>query len=127
MSLDRHVTAVLVFVVWFITSPGSSTNVTGQDRLAAAKSVTCTFSVMATGTWMGGDAEADLDASTLSLQFESIDTDGATAEIIGPYGPAHIITRLTRDYLHFVQMFTAGPLYTTTIIDRETHGRTHAT
>ncbi len=120
MSLDRHVTALMVFVVWFITSPGSATNVTGQDRLAAAKSVTCTFSVMATGTWMGGDAEADLDVSTLSLQFESIDTDGATAEIVGPYGQAHIITRLTRDYLHFVQMFTGGPLYTTTIINRET-------
>jgi hypothetical protein len=120
MSLDRHVTVLMVFVVWFITSPGSATNVTAQDRLAAATSVTCTFSVMATGTWLGGDAEAELDASTLSLQFESIDTDGATAEIVGPYGPAHIITRLTPEYLHFVQMFTGGPLYTTTIIDRET-------
>ena len=120
MSLDRHVTALLVFVVWFTTSPVSATTAAGQDRLAAATRVSCTFNVMATGTWTDGDAEADLDASTLSLRFESIDTDGATAEIVGPYGPSHIITRRTGDYLHFVQMFTVGPLYTTTIIDRET-------
>ena len=28
--------------------------------------------------------------------------------------------RQTGDYLHLVQMFTVGPLYTTTVIDRET-------
>ena len=30
------------------------------------------------------------------------------------------IVRQTGDYLHLVQMFTVGPLYTTTVIDRET-------
>ena len=120
MSLDRHITAFVVFVVWFIMSPGSATTVAGQDRLGAVTSVACTFSVIATGTWTEGNAEGELEAATLSLQFEEIDTDGATAEIVGPYGPAHIITRQTRDYLHFLQMFTTGPLYTTTIIDRET-------
>ena len=120
MLLDRHVTALLVFVVWFITSPALATNTAAQDRLTAATSVQCTFSVIAIGTWTEGDAEAELDASTLSLQFESIDTDGATAEIVGRYGQSHIITRRTGDYLHFVQMFSVGPLYTTTIINRET-------
>ena len=35
MSLDRHITAFVVFVVWFIMSPGSATTVAGQDRLEA--------------------------------------------------------------------------------------------
>ena len=76
--------------------------------------------MIATGTWTDGDAEASLDASTFSIQFELIDTDGATAEVVGPYGASSIIVRQTGDYLHLVQMFMVGPLYTTTVIDRET-------
>ena len=124
MSLDRYVMAVWVFVVWCIASPVSVSVAAAQDPLAGVTSVSCTFSVIATGTWTDGEAEASLDASTLSLRFESIDTEGATAEIVGRYGPSHIITRLAGDYLHFVQMFTAGPLYTTTIINRETRDGT---
>ena len=91
-----------------------------QDRLLDATSLDCSFRVISTGTWTAGDASAEVDASTLSLRFEEIDTDGATAEIIGPYGASQIIVRQTGDYLHLVQMFTVGPLYTTTVIDRET-------
>ena len=90
------------------------------DRLAAARSLECTFTLIATGTWTDGAPEADLDAAELSFRFEAIDTQEATAEVIGPFGPSHIITRLTGDYLHFLQMFSGGPLYTTTIFDRET-------
>jgi hypothetical protein len=89
----------------------SLTDVTGLD---------CEFTMIATGTWTEGAAEAGLDASTLTLRFESIDTDGATAEAVGPYGASQLIVRQTGDYLHLVQMFTVGPLYTTTVIDRET-------
>ena len=91
-----------------------------QDRLLDATSLDCSFRVISTGTWTAGDASAEVEASTLSLRFEEIDTDGATAEIIGPYGASQIIVRQTGDYLHLVQMFTVGPLYTTTVIDRET-------
>ena len=67
-----------------------------------------------------GAAEARLDGSTFSIRFEAIDTDVATAEVVGPYGASSIIVRQTGDYLHLVQMFMVGPLYTTTVIDRET-------
>ena len=40
--------------------------------------------------------------------------------MIGPFGPSHIVTRRTGDYLHFLQMFGSGPLYATTVFDRET-------
>ena len=76
--------------------------------------------MIATGTWIDGAAEASLDASTFSIRFEEIDTDSATAEVVGPYGASSIIVRETGDYLHLVQMFMVGPLYTTTVIDRET-------
>jgi hypothetical protein len=93
----------------------------GQDNgLATANRLACSFTLISTGTWTNGQAEASLDTSTLEFQFESINTQEATAEVIGPFGPSHIITRLSGDYLHFVQMLSAGPLYTTTVFNRET-------
>ena len=91
-----------------------------QNRLLNTTGLDCAFSRMSTGGWTDGDAGAEVTPSTLSLRFEEIDTDGATAEIVGPYGASQIIVRQTGDYLHLVQMFTVGPLYTTTVIDRET-------
>ena len=92
----------------------------GQERLLNATGLNCAFSAMSTAGWTDGDAGGDVGPSTLSLRFEDIDTDGATAEIVGPYGASQIIVRQTGDYLHLVQMFTVGPLYTTTVSDRET-------
>ena len=114
-----HVTVAMIvvgaFVAWL-----SAGNAAAQGRLADTTSLDCTFTVIATGTWTDGEAEASLDASTFSIRFVSIDTDGATAEVVGPYGASVIIVRATGDYLHLVQMFMVGPLYTTTVIDRET-------
>lgn len=91
-----------------------------QDRLLNTTALDCAFSAIATAAWAEGNAGAEVKPSTLSLRFEEIDADGATAEIVGPYGASQIIVRQTGDYLHLVQMFTVGPLYTTTVIDRET-------
>ena len=119
MSLSRYVTVGMIVVGVFVASL-STANAAAQRRLADTTSLDCTFTVIATGTWTNGDAEASLDASTFSIRFESIDTDGATADVVGPYGASNIIVRQTGDYLHLLQMFMVGPLYTTTIIDRET-------
>ena len=117
MSPIRQV-AAWAALGWCLAGPAAAA--AQDDRLAAAGSLDCSFTLIATGTWTDGDPEADVDAATLSFRFEAIDTAGATAEVIGPFGPSHIITRLTGDYLHFLQMFSSGPLYTTTIFDRET-------
>ena len=119
MSLSKYVTVPRFVVVVFVASLSGST-ATAQVPLADTTSLDCTFTVIATGTWTNGDAEASLDASTFAIRFESIDTDGATADVVGPYGASIIIVRQTGDYLHLVQMFMVGPLYTTTVIDRET-------
>ena len=121
MALNNHVLALGILVVGLVASQSALAGGAGQNnRLAAVNSLACTFSVMAIGTWADGKPEADLDTSMLSFRFESIDTQEATAEIIGPFGPSHIITRHSGDYLHFVQLFNAGPLYTTTVFERET-------
>ncbi len=108
-------TAAALLVAALAASPGAL----AQD-LYDATALDCSFTVIATADWSEGEADASIEPSTLSLRFEEIDADGATAAIVGPYGASHIIVRQTGDYLHLVQMFTVGPLYTTTVIDRET-------
>ena len=107
-------------VLLVIASLAPVSNAFAQERLLNTRTLDCSFDVLSTGGWADGDAAASVTDSALSLRFEEIDTDGATAEIVGPYGASQIIVRQTGDYLHLVQMFTVGPLYTTTVIDRET-------
>jgi hypothetical protein len=70
---------------------------------------------MATGTWNGGAASAEIKASKLSIGFDQIDADQGTARVIGSFGPSDIIVRFSLGTLHFVQAFREGPLYATTI------------
>ena len=122
MRTSRHIIFVGTMVVTLSLVPAVVTSVAAQNGLAEAAEATCTFSLVATGTWTDGEPEVDTDPSTLSFRFVGIDTDASTADAVGPFGPSHIITRLSGDYLHFMQLFNAGPLYVTTIIDRETSG-----
>ena len=120
MSVHRHVVIVGAVMMMLFSWPAADSRAATQGRLADATALTCTFPVIATGTWTDGEPEAELGTSTLSFQFVEVDTDGGTANAIGPFGPGHIITRLSGDYLHFMQIFNRGPLYTTSIINRET-------
>jgi hypothetical protein len=109
-----------ILVALFLMTLVPASEALAQERLLNTTGLDCVFSTISTGAWTDGSAGAEVTPSTLSLRFEEIDTDGATAEIVGPYGASQIIVRQTGDYLHLVQMFTVGPLYSTTVIDRET-------
>ena len=119
MSANRQVRISRIVAVVFFVSLAAA-HAAAQSRLAATTSLDCSFTAIASGTWTDGAAEGSLDAATLTMRFEAIDTDSATAEVVGPYGASSIIVRQTGDYLHLVQMFMVGPLYTTTVIDRDT-------
>ena len=116
----------LAVVVSAVVGWGESvvTPAAAQNRLAGVTAADCTFLVLATGTWTDGEASAETTTSDLSFRFEGIDTEDATAEAVGPFGVSHIITRLSGQYLHFLQMFQAGPLYSTTILNQETRDDT---
>ena len=96
-----------------------SAQTTTLDKLAAAKTVQCTFAVYATGNWKNGEAEGALKTGKLSVQFIEINTDEGTARMVGGFGTYDIIVRLSQGALHFVQAFRDGPLYVTTIFDKE--------
>lgn len=93
----------------------------GQGKLADAKSLRCTFQMSASGTWAkSGPPQAAVKPATLVLLFENIDTDEGTARLrFGSVGN-DVVAKLSGGYLHFMQSFRSGPLYTTTVFDKQT-------
>jgi hypothetical protein len=121
LHLDRQRSFALAAVVWLAWLGGIS--VEAQGRTAAAKSMRCTFPVHATSTWKkDGPPEAAVTPATLVLLFEAINTDEGTARLRNGSVGSDIVARLSGGYLHFIQSFRTGPLYTTTVFDQETSG-----
>ncbi len=87
-----------------------------QEQLAAATEVDCTFTTMVTGDWDGAETLVETMPTELEVTFTNVSTDEGTADAGTDFGPAFIVVNFTNDYLHFVQMFRAGPLYTTTVM-----------
>ena len=110
---------LLVVAMFVIQYTLGVARVSAQQRLAEATTATCTFPLVAKGTWVSAQPSAAVEAATLTFRFEAIDTEDATAEAVGRFGASHIITRLSGQYLHFMQVFQAGPLYTTTVFNRD--------
>jgi hypothetical protein len=123
MFINRHVRVLGIVTVCFLGSRGVDAQ-KGQPVLATVKSVKCTFPILATGTWKNGKPEAAVKPASLSLEFDSINVDEGTAvlrvNVGGSAGASDILVRLSKGTLHFVQLFTDGPLYTTTIFPHQT-------
>jgi hypothetical protein len=93
------------------------------SRLAAAKSLRCTFPLNASGTWKkDGQPDGGLKASSLVLVFDSINTDDGTAKLRNGTMESEVVVRWVTGYLHLMQSFRTGPLYTTTVFDKESSG-----
>ena len=94
-----------------------------QGRIATAKSLRCTFPIAAAGAWRKeGSAEAVVKPATLVLVFDAINIDEGTARLRSGSVGSEITVRLSGGYLHFVQAFRTGALYTTTVFDRAATG-----
>jgi hypothetical protein len=97
-----------------------------QARISTAKSIRCSFVRAAVGTWAkDGAPQAAADrAATLVLRFEEIDTDAGTAQLKTGTMGAEVTVRAAEGYLHLMQSFRTGPLYTTTVFDQGASGGT---
>jgi hypothetical protein len=94
-----------------------------QGKTATAKSLRCTFALSATGTWnKSGSAEAAVKPASLLLLFDSINVDEGTAQLRNGSAGSDIIVRSGGGYLNFIQSFRSGPLYTTTVFEKENPG-----
>jgi hypothetical protein len=100
-------------------SPAGAQTATLQQRLAATTALTCTFSAVVTGGWDRGTAGAKTGTAKLEVAFANVNVDEGTADAAGIVGKSFIAVRYANDYLHLMQMHSAGPLYTTTVLARE--------
>ncbi len=95
-----------------------------QTTLAEVKSLRCTFPRQTTGSWTKGDTpESAVRQSSLVLRFESIDTETGTAVLRNGAMTTEVTARLSEGYLHLMQAFRTGPLYTTTVFEAGAAGR----
>jgi hypothetical protein len=94
-----------------------------QTQLASAKTIRCSFPRVATGAWdKSGTPSPAVGPASLVLRFESIDTDAGVAQLRNGSVGSDITVRFAEGYLHFMQAFRTGPLYTTTLFEAGASG-----
>jgi hypothetical protein len=114
----------LAVVVLAALSPMRSAEA-GQERIAAAKSLRCSFPLTAVSAWKNAaPAAATVKPASLVLVFESIDTEEGTARLKSGSAGTEVTARRSGGYLHLIQSFRSGALYTTTVFDKEGPGGT---
>ena len=121
--MSRHLPPILLAVSILSLPPAEvafGQAVALQQRLARTTSLSCSFTVRATGTWDKGVASAEAAPVKIEVRFTNINVDEGTADADLAFGTSLIVVRYTNDYLHLMQMHDAGPLYTTTVVARET-------
>jgi hypothetical protein len=93
-----------------------------QDRLTEAKAVSCSFTLVTTATWTKGVASAATTPIKYAVGFKNIKVDEGSADAESQFGDSFIVVRQAGDYLHLIQSYRSGPLYTTTVFARESSG-----
>ena len=118
----RRLPAIAVALALILCSAGTSYGQVAalRDRLVKTKSLTCTFPVVATGTWKGGVPSGEVAQASLKVSFSNVNVEEGTADAESAFGGGFIVVRQSNDYLHLMQMHGSGPLYTTTVLARET-------
>ena len=111
----------LLLAVWLLGPAAlepASQSATTQGRLAAVTRLRCTFKQGAVGGWQkSGAATAAVRPTMLMLRLEGIDADSGSAQVRTGAMTAEITVKQTGGYLHFMQTFKGGALYTTTVFD----------
>jgi len=122
MPINRILSALAIIGTLLLGPCPLSAQNSAKGVLATAKSIKCTFPLMAVGTWGREQPEAKVKPADLVLQFEAVNADEGTAELKSGFGKYDIVVRYAGGYLHFIQSFLDGPLYTTTILEKKTAG-----
>jgi hypothetical protein len=95
-------------------------SLTTYERLAAATKLECRFTTVSAGVWENGAAKIEVLPKELKLTFDKVNVDEGTADANSQFGDFYVAVRFSNGYLHLMQMFSSGPLYTTTVMARET-------
>jgi hypothetical protein len=127
MHLRQTRTFVVTALLVTTFVPTLTLDVAAQGRLATVKALRCTFARNATGSWSRtGVPAAVVQPSTLVLRFDSIDFDDGTAQLRTGKVANEVVVKMAEGYVHFMQVFRTGPLYTTTVFDKDASGKLKA-
>jgi hypothetical protein len=108
-----------IALVWVVIAAAVPI-IAAQGRIATAKSLRCRFSLGATGRWeRDGAPQSAVAPAKLTLLFEAIDADNGTAQLRNGTVATEVIARQSGSYLHLMQLFKTGAMYTTTVFDQE--------
>ena len=127
MSITRFPAVRLVCIVVFVAfgSHAASTQRSVQNAPARAKSLSCVFSVVATGTWKAGEPVAEVKPAKLTLEFDTIEPQEGSARYTGGdtnlAAPSDIIAQLSGGSLHLMQTSRSGAVYITSVHPSEGH------
>ena len=113
---------IMTSLIWVSPLFGAQNESVGS--LSGVTEIQCTFPLMSVGTWTDDEIEAEVGPADLELRFEDINADEGSAQLAGGFGTYSIIVRYAGGYLHFIQSFLSGPLYVTTILEKETSNGT---
>lgn len=102
------------------SSEGAAAPLTVYERLAAVTSLECRFTTVAASSWENGLPKTEVLPKELKLTFANVNVDEGTADANSQFGDFYVAVRFSNGYLHLMQMFSSGPLYTTTVMARET-------
>ncbi len=119
MSNHRIIAIVAPMAVALLWAPCAAV---GQDlgrTLETVTNIECAFSLMSLGGWGDAAPEAELQPADLTLEFQAVNADEASAELASGFGIYDIIVRYAPGYLNFIQSFRDGPLYVTTVLEKE--------
>jgi hypothetical protein len=116
--------AILFLALGIQTSHAQTPAPAALAPLANVQRLKCAFTLMAVGTWEKDAPSAEVTTAKLSMQFDAIDTQDGTANVVdvssAAAGSPHITVRLLGDNLHFLAMNSSGSIYLTTVFaDKE--------
>ena len=114
MLAKSHAVVITAAAVLALTAGDAA----AQPKIAGVKSLRCTFPRVSTGSWKkDGTPDATIKPASLVLRFEAIDTETGIAQLRNGSVGTDVTVRLAEGYLHFMQAFRTGPLYTTTVFE----------
>jgi hypothetical protein len=118
MACYQRSIAAAIFLLSLGISP-SFGQATDANVLGSLKKLKCSFPLATTGAWKDGVPQAQVRNQEMTLEFDEIDTQEASARVIGTSGPAHVTANLSAWSLYFMDV-GPGYLNTTTVFSQET-------
>jgi hypothetical protein len=116
MARRHGIRGAILLLLW--AAPVFAQQAADATPFASLKKLKCSFPVATTGVWKDGVPQAQVRNQELSLEFDEIDTQEASARVIGTAGPAHVTANVSAWSLYFMDV-GPGYLNTTTVFSQE--------